>query len=153
MNGFSISGLSNAIRLALLGDGRDVRSEAIEELLKDVAFDNQAELADGDEFIPALSMYSIYADFTDRLGRHLGHEIDPDGFALDWAGDRYPMLRRACDSISKIVLDEMRQLSDAFRRANGYEPAEVFLKMEEHDTSPQIAAALLERERQQHNIH
>lgn len=153
MSGFSISGLSDAIRLALLADGREVRSEVIEKLLKDAAFDNQAELCAGDEFIPALSMYAIYADFTDRLGRNLGHETDPEGFALDWAGDRYPMLRRACDIISKVVLDEMRQLSDAFRQAHGYEPAEVVLKMAEHDTSPQIAAAILERERQQHNIH
>lgn len=153
MNGFSISGLSDAIRLALLADGKEVRSEAIARMIKDVANDNQAELCCGDESIPALPLFLIFADFTDRLGEVLGHKVEPGGFALDWAGEKYPMLQRACTSISILVVEEMGRLSSAFRQVSGYDPTEVFLKSQEHDIPPETAAAVLERERQQHTIH
>lgn len=150
MEGFSIVDLTDAFRFALLADGKEVSREAIEKLLRDSAFENEAEISD--EYLPATSMYLIFADFSDRLGRALGYEIEPDGFALDWADD-YPHLRRACLDIQVIVIKTMSQANNEFRKANGFGIGEVFIKTINDNTTPEITAAQLELERNQLTIH
>lgn len=152
MEGFRICALSDALRLALLADGKEVRVELISNLLKDAAFENQAELLDDDDFLPTASMFLIFADFSDLLGRALGHEIEPEGFALDWAED-YPQLRRACMRVQAIVVETMCAAGRQFKQAHGFDPGDVFTRMLTDDTTPEIAAAQLEKERNHLTIH
>lgn len=152
MEGFLISTLSDMLRLALLADGKEVRAEAISKLLKDVALENQAEVLADDDFLPATSMFLIFADFSDMLGQSLGHEIEPDGFALDWADD-YPQLQRACMEIQKIVVEAMGAAGRQLKQAHGFDPGDVFIRMLADDTTPEVAAAQLEKERNHLTIH
>lgn len=150
MNGFSIIALTDSLRLALLVDGKNVSREAIEKLLRDSAFDNEADISD--DSLPVTSMCLIFADFSDRIGRALGYEIEPDGMALDWADD-YPHLNKVCMDIQIIVVEAMSAISDEFRKTSGFGIGEVFVKMTNENTTPEIAAAQLELERNQLTIH
>lgn len=114
------------------------------------ALENNADISD--EFLPVTSMYLIFADFSDRLGRFLGHEIASGGMALDWADD-YPHLNRACMDIQIIVVKTMSAISDEFRKTSGFGIGEVFVKMISDNTPPEIAAAQLELQRNQLTIH
>lgn len=150
MNDLLISALVEVLQIALLADKKEVSGEAIEKLLRDSAFENNADISD--EFLPVTSMYLIFADFSDRLGRFLGHEIASGGMALDWADD-YPHLNRACMDIQIIVVKTMSAISDEFRKISGFGIGEVFVKMISDNTTPEIAAAQLELERNQLTIH
>ncbi len=150
MNGFSIIALTDSLRLAPLADGKIVSREAIEKLLRDSVFDNEADISD--DSLSVMSMFLIFADFSDRLGRFLGHEIASDGMALDWADD-YPHLNKVCMDIQIIVVETMSAISDEFRKISGFGIGEVFVKMINDDTTPEIASAQLELERQQITIH
>lgn len=150
MNGLSIIALTDSLRLALLADGKIVSREAIEKLLRDSALENNADISD--EFLPVTSMYLIFADFSDRLGRALGYEIEPDGFALDWAKG-LPHLCKAFTDIQIIVIKTMSAFDDALQKLKGFSVCDVFIKTINENTTPEIAAAQLELERNQLTIH
>lgn len=150
MNDLLISALVEVLQIALLADKKEVSGEAIEKLLRDSALENNADISD--EYLPVTSMYLIFADFSDRLGRALGYEIEPDGLALDWA-DGLPHLCKAFTDIQTIVIKTMSAFSDEFRKTSGFGIGEVFVKMINENTTPEIAAAQLELERNQLTIH
>lgn len=151
MEGFAVATLCKALSLAILADGKSMSPGCISDLLRSAANENDAQI-DG-ETLPIGTMYLIFADFSDKLGQALGHNIAPDGFSLDWAGDDYPCLRKACAQIQVLVVDAMSNASRRFRVINGFGMEDVFNRMMSDETAPEVAAAQLERERQHHTIH
>ncbi|MFT0533928.1 hypothetical protein ACMHYJ_14035 [Castellaniella hirudinis] len=150
MEGFNISTLSDAFALAVRADGKEISGERIASLLAEAAKENDREVEAG--HLPITAMYLIFADFSDKLGRELGHEIDPEGFALDWADD-YPQLRRACAQVEVLVVQTMSDAGRLFREVSGFGPEDVFVRMMQDETTAEVAAAQLESERQRPTIH
>lgn len=150
MNDLLISAMVEVLQIALLADKKEVSGEAIEKLLRDSALENNADISD--EYLPVTSMYLIFADFSDRLGRALGYEIEPDGFALDWAKG-LPHLCKAFTDIQIIVIKTMSAFDDALQKLKGFSVCDVFIKTINENTTPEIAAAQLELERNQLTIH
>lgn len=150
MEGFAVATLCKALSLAILADGKSMSPGCISDLLRSAAKENGAPV-DG-ETLPIGTMFLIFSDFSDRLGQTLGHSIEPDGFALDWAGD-YPHLRKACAQIQVLVVGAMSNASRQFRAINGFGMEDIFSRMMSDETTPEVAAAQLERERQHHTIH
>lgn len=150
MEGFAVATLCKALSLAILTDGKSMSSDRISDLLRIAATENGAPI-DGDT-LPVGTMFLIFSDFSDRLGQALGHHIESGGFALDWADD-YPHLRRACAQVQVLVVDAMSNVSRQFRAINGFGMEDVFNRMMSDETTPEVAAAQLERERQHRTIH
>lgn len=150
MRGFQISALSNALAFAVRADGKEISGERVADLMREAIAENKAEVSGN--FLPVTSMFLVFADFSDKLGRELGHEIDPEGFALDWA-DNYPQLNKACAKMQVLVIETMSRVGEMLREACGFDPGEVFTRMLRDDISAETAAAQLEAERQQPTIH
>lgn len=107
MNVFYISRVSDFLHSALKEDGQNVSPTEITNLIKDAAEENYYKVLDDEDYIPAQIMYLIYADITDKLGITLGHEIAEEGFALDWAEDKYPELIKSCLELTEMIVQQI----------------------------------------------
>jgi hypothetical protein len=149
MDGFAIPLLCGTLAQAITADGGNISSDRIRCLLSAAAVEN-GRVAECD-VLPVLTMFLIFADFSDRIGRELGHAVDPEGFALDWAGD-YPQFCDTCMNVQRTVVEAMGAASKAFREVQGYSPGEVLVRAVNDNVAPEVAAAQFERERQVHTL-
>lgn len=149
---YSIKSLSESISLALLADGISKSAQEIASLLREAATASEIQLADENGAIDPLHIFAFFADFSELLGRALGHEIEPEGFAMDWA-EPYEHLTLTCNELSQLVVNHMSGLSKKFGQVHGYTPSEVLMKSMSENLSPEVAAASLERDRQRPQIH
>lgn len=150
--GYSIKSLSESISLALLKDGVSKSEKEVASLLRKAASTSEIQLTDEDAFIDPLHIFAFFADFSELLGRALGHDIEPEGFAMDWA-EPYRHLTITCTELTQSVVNHMSEVSKKFEQVHGYTPGDVWMKSMSENLSPEVAAASLERDRQRPQIH
>ncbi len=149
---YSIKSLSECISLALLADGVSRSGSEVASLLREAANASELQLTDENALIEPLHIFAFFADFSELLGSALGHEIEPEGFAMDWA-EPYPHLMAFCTGLTQSVLSHMSGVSNKFEQVHGYTPGEVWMKSMSENVLPEVAAASLERDRKRPQIH
>lgn len=152
LTGYSIKSLSESISLALLSDGVSTSAQEVANLLRKAASASEIQLADENVIIDPLHIFVFFADFSELLGHALGHDIDPEGFAMDWA-EPYPHLTTICTELTRSVVNHMSSVSKKFEQVHGYTPGDVWVKSINENLSPEVAAASLERDKQRPQIH
>lgn len=151
MNGFDIEVLSMGLALALMADGKDITSERISSLLVEAATESNESPEGGT--LAFTTMFLVFVDFSDKVGRELGYEIEQEGMALDWAQTACPNFFAACLRMQSLVIHAMSTAADLFRESQGFGFEDVFTRMTQESISPEVAAAQLELEQQRPIIH
>lgn len=147
---FGIKKLCETFSVVLYMDGKTIKPETIEKLLRQAAEGAEQEI---DEYtLKAEVMYVIFADFDHLLGLHLGYELEDEGFAMSWADD-LPSYRKFARKMSEVIVGFISEVSEEFKQSNGYGLGEVIMKSLNDKTTPEIASAELEAEHQKLTFH
>lgn len=149
MQGVDIKWLCHVFHLALMSDGVLLSETEIEQCIRD-SLSVESGTKHAATLITAPEMYLSFVDISDEIGRALGHTINKEGMALDWA-DPYPSFRAICMELQKGVARIMSCLT--FNSGSDELIVNAFRSTVAEDLPPEVLAAVLEIEQSDPIIH